>query len=143
MRAIALALSMLVLVLPTCVGQHEFYGLCYAPSNDPKGDLVALVISPDGKPIPPKANDPDAPTQPGLQIGREHYSFASSRLSSKGFSFRTVSANGVEFSFYGRFGHEQVESIGSVPYLDGTLAEMRDGRLAQKRIVHFGHAVIL
>ena len=143
MRAIALALSMLLLVLPTCGGQHELYGLYYAASNDQKGELVALVISPDGKPIPPKANDPDAPTQPGLHIGLQHYSFASSRLSSKGFSFRTVSANGVEFSFYGRFGHEKVESIGNVPYLDGTLGEMHGGRLVQKRIVHFGHAVIL
>jgi len=151
MRTIALALSMILLTLPTtCIGQRAsanpsegLFGLYYAVTNDAKSDQVMLVISPDGRPISPKANDPDAPTQPGLHIGEQHYPFAWSRLSSKGFSFRTVSMNGVGFSFNGRFGREQVESIGDVPYLAGTLAEIRNGRLIQKKTVHFGHAVIL
>lgn len=151
MRAIALALSTILLTLPTtCVGQRAsanpiegLFGLYYAAANDAKSDVITLVISPDGKPIPPKANDPDAPTQPGLHIGEQNYPFASSRLSSKGFSFRTVSMNGVVFSFNGRFGRERVESIGDVPYLAGTLVETRNGRLVQKKTVHFGHAVIL
>jgi hypothetical protein len=151
MRALALALSIVLLTLPTMhIGQRasanpieELFGLYYAAASDAKSDVITLVISPDGKPIPLKANDPGAPTQPGLDIGEQHYPFASSRFSSKGFSFRTASTSGVVFSFNGRFGREQVESIGGVPYLAGTLTEIRNGRPVEKKTVHFGHAVIL
>jgi len=122
---------------------HEFCGLYYGDWNGPESDPVALEISPDGKPIPPKANDPDAPTQPGLHVGQRNFQFLRSRLSSQGFSFRTVSANGTEFSFHGRFGREDVGSLSNVPYLQGILTEKKDGRVVRTKSVHFGHAVVL
>ncbi len=131
------------------VGQQEeqhcsdyLYGLYYG-SWDNQGSDLAFVISPDGKPIAPKANDPEAPTQPGFYVGEQHFEFASSRFSPQGFSFRTNSANGAVFSFHGRFGCEQVEDLGEVPYLEGELKEIRDRRVVRKQKVHFGHAVVL
>ena len=121
----------------------DFYGLYYAAWDSPESNSVALVISPDGRPIAPKANDPDAPTQPGFHAGKSHFHFKSSHLSSQGFSFRTVSLDRTEFSFRGRFGREQVDSISGVPYLLGVLTETRNGRVVRTKKLHFAHAVVL
>jgi len=118
---------------------HDFYGLYYCDQDD----HLALVISPDGKPIPPKLNDPDAPTKPGLYLDQQRFDFARSRFSSEGFFFRTKKINGALYSFRGRFGREEVEAIPDVPYIAGTLREVRNGHLVRKVHVHFGHAVIL
>ena len=75
------------------------------------------MISPDGKPIPLKANDPDAPTEPGLHVNGRHFKFASSRLTLQGFTFHTVTVEGREYSFEGKFGREQVDVIPDVPIL--------------------------
>jgi hypothetical protein len=123
-----------------CSDSH--YGLYYGSWENHGSDL-AFVISPNGQPIPPKANDPDAPTKPGFYEGEQRFSFASSQSSPQGFSFRTVDIEGRTFSFRGRFGCEAVDVIPEVPYLEGELTEMRNGRLVRKKKVHFGHAVIL
>lgn len=126
--------------------QHQvsdFYGLYYAYESDQETEFAALVISSDGRPIPPKANDPDAPTQPGLHVRQQLFPFAWSRLSSQGFSFRTARIDGTEYSFRGQFGREQVDIISAVPYLGGVLTEIRNGRVRLRKKVHFGHAVIL
>jgi hypothetical protein len=135
-----------VLVMPLAsAGQktentiHEFYGLYYCD----QGGQLALVISPDGKPIPPKLNDPDAPTQPGLYVDQQRFDFARSQFSSGGFSFRTKKIKGTLFSFRGQFGREEVDVIPNVPYLTGTLREVRNGHLVREVQLHFGHAVIL
>jgi len=121
----------------------DLYGLYYADWDGPESDPAALVISSDGKPIAPKANDPDAPTQPGFHMGQRHFPFKTSRLSPQEFSFRTVSLDGTEFSFRGRFGREQVDSESRVPYLLGVLTEMRDGRVVRTKKGHFAHALVL
>src|SRR5437879_6023358 len=62
-----------VLLLPSAIaGQLKEkhcsdypYGLYYGSWTNKDSDL-AFVISRGGKPIPQKANDPDAPTQPGF-----------------------------------------------------------------------------
>jgi hypothetical protein len=135
-----------VLVVPfACVGQkpenkvHDFYGLYYCD----EGSQLALVISPDGKPIPPKLNDPDAPTQPGLYVDQQRFDFARSQFSANGFSFRTKKLRGTSYSFRGQFGRAVVDVIPDVPYLAGTLLEVRNGRIVRKVQLHFGHAVIL
>lgn len=118
------------------------YGLYYG-SWDNHGSDLAFVISRDGQPIPPKVNDSDAPTRPGFYVGEQHFDFASSRFSTRGFVFRTKSVSGTAFSFSGRFGCEQVDVIPEVPYLEGELRETRNGRVVRKQRLHFVHAVVL
>jgi len=118
------------------------YGLYYGGWENQESGL-AFVISPDGKPIPPKANDEDAPTKPGFYVGEKYYEFAWSKFSPKAFSFRTKSVNGTEFAFHGQFGCEQVDIIPEVPYLEGELKETQNGRVVRRAKLHFGHAVIL
>jgi hypothetical protein len=118
------------------------YGLYYADC-DKEPDCPALVISSDGTPIPPKANDPDAPTQPGLHVSQRLFPFAWSEFSSQGFAFRTDRVGHTAYFFRGRFGRENVDIISDVPYLAGVLTERRNGRVVSKKKVHFGHAVII
>lgn len=120
----------------------DFYGLYYADEKNEENKF-ALVFSSDGRPIPPKANDPDAPTQPGLYIGQQRFPFTWSHISSQGFSFRTARIGDSEYTFRGRFGREEVDILSGVPYLDGVLTQRRNGRVLLRTKVHFGHAVIL
>jgi hypothetical protein len=120
----------------------DFYGLYYADENSEENKF-ALVFSLDGRPIPPKANDPDAQTQPGLYIGQQRFPFAWSHISSQGFSFRTARIGDSEYTFRGRFGREEVDILSGVPYLAGVLTQRRNGRVLRSNKVHFGHAVIL
>jgi hypothetical protein len=118
------------------------YGLYYGDWDNPGSDL-AIVISSNGLPIPPKANDPDAPTKPGFYIGQIDFEFESSEFSLHGFTFRTKKVNGTFFSFAGRFGREQDAEVGEVPYLEGELKEVRNDHVVRHKKVHFAHAVIL
>lgn len=118
------------------------YGLYYGSWNNKDSDL-AFVISADGKPIPPKSNDPEAPTAPGFYVGEKRYEFAWSKATAKELSFQTKEVDGTVFSFQGRFGCESVDVIPEVPYFAGELKETRNGRLIQKKSLHFGHAVVL
>jgi hypothetical protein len=47
----------------------DLYGLYYG-DWDKQGSDLAIVISPDGQPIPPKENDPQAPDSPWLLCRR-------------------------------------------------------------------------
>jgi len=124
---------------------RELDGLYYPdPDFTEQGSSESgLVISPDGKTIPPKANDPDAPTEPGLQVDGRLFKFARSRLTLQGFAFRTVTVDGCECSFEGKFGREKVDIIPDVPYLAGVLTEKRNSRVVQRKKMNFGHAVVL
>jgi lysophospholipase L1-like esterase len=121
---------------------RDFFGLYYLDLGKQSGE-TALVISSDGKPIPPKENDPKAPTLPGLHVNGEYFKFLWSRISEGGFAFRTVNIEGTEYLFHGKFGREKVDGISEVPFLAGPLAEKRDSRVVQTKKVHFGHAVVL
>ncbi len=116
------------------------YGLYYLEGD---AGQTALVISPDGRPIEPKANDPEAPTLPGFHVGSRHFKFVASHFSERTFSFRTERIDGTEYSFVGSFGHEDVDVIPDVPFLAGTLIEKHNRKTVSKRAAHFGHAVIL
>jgi lysophospholipase L1-like esterase len=124
---------------------RDFYGLYYPdPDFDEQGSGESgLVISPNGKPIPPKVNDEDAPTEPGLHVNGRHFKFAWSKFSPQGFAFRTVPLDGIEYSFEGKFGREQAGPIPDVPCLEGMFTEKRDSRVVQRKKVRFGHAVVL
>jgi hypothetical protein len=121
---------------------RELYGLYYLDLGERSGE-TALVISPDGKPIAPKENDPDAPTEPGFHTNGRHFKFAWSELTLQGFSFRTVNVNGSEYSFQGQVGRERIDVIPDVPYFEGVLTEKRDSHVVQEKKAHFGHAVVL
>ena len=122
---------------------RDLYGLYYLVSEETDSGETALVINPDGNAIPPKENDPDAPTLTGLHISQRHFQFAWARLSPEGFAFRTVSIQGSEYSFEGKFGREQVGGIPYVPYLVGVLTEKKNSQTVQNKEVKFGHAVVL
>jgi hypothetical protein len=148
---ILVLMALIALFLPemATVGQQlqqqkvsDFYGLYYAYENNQDTIFAALVFSSDGRPIPPKANDEDAPTQPGLHIGQKRFAFAWSHFSPQGFSFRTARIGDTEYAFRGRFGLEEVDIISGVPCLAGVLTERRNGRVLLRKKVHFGHAVI-
>src|SRR5882762_7399711 len=121
---------------------RELYGLYYVELGEQGSGETALVISPDGKPIAPKENDPDAPTEPGILTNGQHFKFAWSPLTLQDFSFRTVNVNRSEYSFQGKFRRERVDEIPDVPYLEGVLTEKRDSNILRAKRVHFGHAVI-
>jgi len=123
----------------------ELYGLYYPdPDFHEKGSGESgLVISEDGKTIPRKENDPDAPTLPGLHVNGRHFKFAWTRLTLQGFAFRTVIAEGREYSFEGKFGREKADVIPDVPYLAGVLTEKRNSQVLQQKKIKFGHAVVL
>ncbi len=121
---------------------RELYGLYYVDLGEQGSGETALVISTGGKPIAPKENDPDAPTEPGIHTNGQHFKFAWSQLTLQDSSFRTVNVNRSEYSFQGRFGRERVDEIPDVPYLEGVLTEKRDSNILRAKKVHFGHAVI-
>jgi len=122
---------------------REFYGLYYGNWVAQESGETALVISVDGKPIPKKENDPQAPTLPGLHVNGKYFKFLWSRISEAGFAFRTVNIEGTEYLFHGKFGREQVDDIPGVPYLAGLLAERRGSQVDKTKKVHFAHAVVL
>jgi lysophospholipase L1-like esterase len=123
----------------------ELYGLYYPDPNfnEPGRGESGLVISEDGKPIPPKENDPDAPTLPGLHVNGRHFKFAWTRLTLQGFAFRTVITEGREYSFEVKFGREQADVIPDVPYLAGVFTEKRNSQVVQQKKIKFGHTVVL
>lgn len=122
---------------------ESFYGLYYGDWKELGGDGPALVISRDGKPIPKKENDPEAPTLPGLHVNGQRFQFAWSEFTPQGFAFRTVRVEGLEFSFHGKFGREPIADVGEVPYLEGTLTKKSSSGVVQEKKVHFSHAVVL
>ena len=117
-------------------------GLYYLDAGPDSELEQAFVITRDGKVIPPKDNDPDAPTLPGLYVAGTRFRFTSYRVTSGAVSFRTVSVRGVAYWFVGRVGREDVESIKSVPYVVGTLLRTKRGK-TNSRKARFVHAVIL
>jgi lysophospholipase L1-like esterase len=122
---------------------RELYGLYYTDWVAQRGGEAALVISPHGKPIPPKENDPKAPTLPGLYVNGKYFKFFWSRMSEAGFAFRTVNIDGSEYLFHGKFGREKIDVIPEVPYLTGLLAERQGAHVVRQKTVHFAHAVVL
>jgi hypothetical protein len=120
---------------------ERFCGLYYLEGDDLF--QMALVISPDGKPVPRPFNDPDAPSRPGFHVGKKYFPFANSEFSHKKFLFETTAISGIKYSFQGEFGYDHMEGFDppDVPYLRGVLVERRNGRVVSRKQVKFGHAV--
>jgi len=118
-------------------------GLYYFDKGVTANVEIALVITRDGRPIPPKANDREAPTLPGLHVSGERFKLRSFSVSSKRVSFRTLHVRGVSYSFEGDVGREDVDVIEDVPFLTGTLVKRARGRVVERWKGRFAHAVIL
>ena len=117
-------------------------GLYYLDDTRDGASDMAFVITRDGGAIPPKSNDPAAPTLQGLHVDGTRFRFAARSVSTKRISFRTLTVRGVSYRFSGRVGYERVESIDDVPYILGTLSTTRNGKTFTRK-VRFVHAVVL
>ena len=115
-------------------------GLYYLETD--KGEETALVITRNQKPIPPKPNDPGAPTLPGWYVSGSRFPFAKFQFSPKQVSFTTEQIRGFEYGFTGNFGSSNDEMFGPVPYLVGILTTKKDGVLVSRKRVRLTHAVI-
>ena len=108
------------------------------------GDIeIALVITRNGRSIPQKANDPEAPTQPGLYVSEKRFKLRSFSVSLKRVSFRTNEVGGVSYSFDGRVVRAPVDVIENVPSLIGILVKRERGQIAKRQKGQFGLAVVL
>ena len=119
-------------------------GLYYCGTDE--YDPRALVLSWDGSPVTPKANEPDAPTKPGFYLSYEEpYEFDVIKVVRRSVYFRTRARGGVSYIFVGTAGwriNDMVEPS-DVPFIKGTLTQCKNGRALKKEKVEFSHAVVL
>ncbi len=116
-------------------------GLYYLDAKQNHQDIWAFVITLHGQAIPPKENDPSAPTKPGFYIGTQYYRFIKYSVTRKLVSFETVKIDGRSFRFRGTVRRGAVCEIENIPELRGRLIEINDSSRKQKN-VRFGHAVV-
>lgn len=120
-------------------------GLFYLVNPRDDFDPRALVISYDDGPIPPKANEPEAPTEPGFYLTyEERCEFERIEVIRRSVYFMTRRRGGVSYGFVGTAGWEVHPDLGvPVPFIKGTLTKFKNGRVLKKERVKFAHAVIL
>ena len=116
-------------------------GLYYLDAKQNYQDIWAFVITLNGRAIPPKENDPDAPTKPGFYIGTQHFRFIKYSVTRKMVSFETVKIKGRSFRFQGMVRRRTVCENENIPELRGQLVEINGSTKKQKN-VRFGHAVV-
>lgn len=105
-----------------------------------------LVLSHNGKDIPPPDDNPEAPTKPGLHCDNVHYPFAKVHFSNGSFSFETKSVSKVSFRFDGVLEMKPDPDFDpQLPLrsLRGVLREFRDKRPIADTRVTFGEAIVL
>src|SRR5262249_37241951 len=106
----------------------------------------ALVLSYEDQPIGPKANDPDAPTQPGFYPSPDkRYEFARVTVIRKKVYFKTRVIDGVNYLFSGVSGQAPIPGFDPsipVPFIRGALVTLKNGKRVKSERVKFGHAVI-
>ena len=121
-------------------------GLFYVVSGDWRTNLRALVISYSDHSIEQKANDPDAPTIPGFYPSPDkRFDFEHIVVVRKKVSFTTRTVDGLKYVFSGRSGMGPVEGLDSktlVPFIEGSLVTLKNGKVIKRERVKFGHAVI-
>ena len=116
-------------------------GLYYLAAKQNNQAIWAFVITRQGRAIPPKENDPDAPTKPGFYMGTQHYPFGKYSVTRTMVSFETVTREGRSFRFRGTVHRKTVCAIENVPELRGQLVESK-GATQKQTNVRFGHAVV-
>lgn len=118
-------------------------GLYYvtAPATEDPYDY-RVVLSHDGKAVPPKGNDPDEPTQPGFYRRTVKYPFERVTFTGQRLTFRTASVHKVSYSFEGSLGSKREPEFDEpIPIFRGSLSEFHKGKLHVKRQFTFNHAV--
>lgn len=116
-------------------------GLYYLDKKQNQNTIWALVITRYGRSIPPKENDPEAPTKPGLYVSDQHYPFITYTVTRTQVSFQTNKIAGRSFRFRGTVHRVTTDDFKKLPELRGQLVELNDTTQKQKN-VRFGRAVI-
>ena len=121
------------------------FGLYYFSDVDTP-DERKLIISDDDKPIPPKANDPDESTNPGLQLSHEErFDFEEIEVIGDQVYFKTREVDGIYYEFRGIIG-ESIEPNFSedilIPDIKGTLKTIKGNSVIKTEDVELGHAII-
>ena len=119
-------------------------GLFFVESSN-EWDSRALVLSSNNKPIPPKANEPDAPTVPGYYLSyTKRLAFQKVEVIGKKVYFKTRSVSGVIYEFRGTAGAEiDPEFTDPIQFIKGTMTKFKRGKIVKTEKIKFGHAVIL
>lgn len=116
-------------------------GLYYLDTKQNQNDVWALVITRNGRSIPPKENDPSAPTKLGFYIGNQHYQFRTYTVTRATVFFQTAIVAGRSFRFRGTVRRLTICGFKNIPELRGRLVEINGSTRKQKN-VRFGHAVV-
>ena len=112
-------------------------------SND--SENRALVLSSNNKPIPPKANEPDAPTIPGYYLSyTKRLTFSKVEVIGRKVYFKTRSVGGISYEFRGTAGEEK-DSYFTEPiqFIKGTMTKFKRGKVVKAEKIKFGHAVVI
>jgi len=118
-------------------------GLYYSTGEPAAFHASALILSYDGKPIPAPENDPDAPTKPGFYLpDGKHIPFQRIEVIDKKVYFKTRSVGGVSYEFVGISGEENDPNFGAVPFIEGEITTLKNGKPVNKVKITFGHQVI-
>ena len=118
-------------------------GLFYVESSN-KDDSRALVLSSNDKPIPPKANEPDAPTIPGYYLSyTKRLPFEKVEVIGRKVYFKTRSVGGISYEFRGTAGKEiDPEFNKPIQFVKGTMTKLKKGKIVKIVKMNFNHAVI-
>lgn len=106
----------------------------------------SLVLSYNDKPIPPKENDPGAPTKPGFYPSyKEQYGFQKVEVIGEKVYFKTRSVRGISYEFVGNTGGEIIPDFDPstpIPFIEGTITTLKNGKPVNEEKIKFSHAVI-
>lgn len=152
LKAVGIGSCLILLIAPAFADQAQrpssryekpavYDGLYYSKSSE-----WALVLSYNDKSIPPKENDPDAPTEPGFYPSdKERYGFQRVEVIGDKFYFKTRSVRGVSYEFVGKSGGEIIPDFDPstpIPFIEGVITTLKNGKPVNKEKIRFSHAVI-
>lgn len=152
LNAVGVGLCLTLLIAPVFANQAQrpssryekpavYDGLYYGKSGE-----WALVLSYNDKSIPPKENDPDAPTKPGFYpSGKERYGFQRVEVIGDKVYFKTLSVRGISYEFVGKTGSQIVPDFDPstpIPFIEGVITTLKNGKPVNKEEIKFSHAVI-
>jgi hypothetical protein len=152
LKAVGVGLCLLLLIAPVFADQAQrlssryekpavYDGLYYSKSSQ-----WALVLSYTDKPIPPKENDPGAPTKPGFYPSdKDRYDFQRVEVIGDKVYFKTRGVNGISYEFVGKTGSEIIPDFDPstpVPFIKGVITTLKNGKPVNKERIRFSHAVI-
>jgi hypothetical protein len=127
---------------------EQYDGLYYLEvSEAAQWPDASLVISHDGNAVPPKSNDPDAPTVPGFYTpwgpDERRYVLHGVVIQGTHVAFDTEPNDGKRFTFHGTVSEESDDELRlTYPVLTGELELFKNGKKIQVGRVRFLHAIV-